>query len=137
MVEASHFFLRREIRFTQCFGIIPLENETVEAAINNRDFHKLELFSLDLEDMSIRNQWLNKMSWMESAFVHFFKEVFEIKSFEQGYHYSFDLCRIGLPKQKYDEIMAVISQFGLTHVSDLIFFIIAKAQDFYSDKVRF
>lgn len=134
----THFFLEyKDDWIYPCFGIIPLQEETVLAAMKNEDFYKLELFSLDLEDMSIRDQWLNKMSWMESAFVHFFKEVFEIKSFEQGYHYSFDLGRIGLPKQKYDEIMAVITKFGLTEVSDLIFFIIATAQDFYNDKVRF
>lgn len=134
----THFFFEwKEDSIYPCFDIKPFQKKTVDAATKNRNFYKLELFPLDIEDLSIRDQWLNKMSWMENAFVHFFKEVFEIKSFEQGYHYSFDLCRIGLPKKKYEEIMAVITKFGLSDVSDLIFFIISKAQDFYNNKVRY
>ena len=35
------------------------------------------------------------------------------------------------------KIVKVITEDNLTDVSELIFFIIAKAQDFYNDKVRF
>lgn len=134
----THFFLEwneDEDWIYPCFGIIPYQEDTLQAAYKNRNFHKLEIFGFDVENRDERR--FNLLVNMEKAFVHFFKEVFEIKSFEKGYHYSFDLCRIGLPQQKYNEIMKLISKHGLAEVWELIFFIIAKAQSFYNDHVRF
>lgn len=136
--DSTHFFLEwnKECNWIYpCFNINPMEQETVIEGIKNKDFHKLEIFGFDVENRDERRFKL--LVNMENTFVHFFKEVFEIRAVEEGYHYSFDLCRIGLPKQKYDEIMNVITKYGLTDISELIFFIIAKAQDFYNEKVRF
>jgi len=134
----THIFLEwneKEDWIYPCFGIIPPEEETFEAAKQHRDFHKLEILGMDVENRDERR--FNLLINMENAFLHFFKEVFEIDAFEEGYHYHFDLCRICLPKQKYEEIMKVVTQYGLTDVWELIFFIIAKAQDFYCEEVRF
>lgn len=118
-----------------CFGIMPPQPETFEAAKANRDFHKFSIFDYDPESRDENR--LRFLSQMEQAFLHFFKEVFEIKTYERGVGYSFDLARIVLPKSKYDEIMGVIEKHGLFQIWELVFFIIAKAQDLYNDEIRF
>lgn len=134
----THFFLEwneEENWIYPCLGIIPLEAETFEAAKQHKDFHKLEIFDFDVENRDENRFRL--LCRMEQAFLHFFKEVFEIKSYERGVGYSFDLARLVLPKKTYDAIMKVIETHGLTQIGELIFFIIAKAQDFYNEKVRY
>jgi hypothetical protein len=134
----THVFLEwneEENRLYPCFGIIPHDEETLQAATNNRDFHTLDIFGFDVENRDENRFRL--LCQMEQTFLHFYKEVFEIKSYERGVGYSFDLCRIVLPKTRHDEITKVIEQHGLTQISELIFFIISKAQDFYNENVRF
>lgn len=134
----THFFLEwneEKNWIYPCLGIIPLEAETFEAAKQNREFHKLEIFDFDVENRDENRFRL--LCRMEQAFLHFFKEVFEIRTYERGVGYSFDLARIVLPKKTYDAIMKVIETHGLNQIWELIFFIISKAQDFYNDNVRY
>ena len=118
-----------------CFGIVPPQEETFEAAKLKRGFHKLELFGFDVENRDEKR--FNLLINMEKAFLFYFKEIFDIRAIEEGYHYSFDLSRIVLPKKTSDEIMKVITEHNLTEVSELIFYIISKAQDFYTHKVKY
>lgn len=134
--DATHFFLEWDVKenwIYHCFDVNPALDETVIAALNNKDLYQLNIFEFDIENRNeVRLALIQKM---EHDYVHFFKEVLEIEAFTQGYMFYFDLVRIALPNKKYDEIMQVINEFDLTDISELIFYIISKAQIFFHDKV--
>lgn len=134
----THFFLEwdsKEEWVYPCFDIIPPQEETFEAAKSNRNLNKMEIFGFDIENRDEKR--FNLLVNMERTFLFYFKEVFEIKAIEEGYHYSFDLSRIVLSKKDYDAITTMITTHNLTEVSELIFYIICKAQTFYNHNVRF
>lgn len=117
------------------WDVTRFHDENLEKARQEKDFLEIEI--MQITDGFFRNSSFDAHGWMHEAFLHFFKEVFEIKAFVQGHHWHFDFSRLILPKSLFHEIMNVINDHDLLHVRDLILFIIAKTQDFYSEHVRF
>lgn len=66
-----------------------------------------------------------------------FKEVFKLPDTMGGMMNEFDLARIIIRKKTFDEIHQLIKDNNLTHVQDLIFFIIAKIGDVYISEIEF
>lgn len=117
------------------WDIFRFDDKKLEIARQEKDYLEIHLFPIS--DGVSRESSFHAHGWMQDAFLNFFKEVFEIQSFIQGYHWHFDFSRLILPKPLFDEIMGVIEDNGLTDVRDLILFIIAKTQDFYLEHVKF
>lgn len=133
--SSTHVFLEwaEDGGIYPCFGIHPFFEDTLAVAKKHKDFHAMELFTPGTENND-RNRF-DKIVWMRDAFLHFFKDVFEVPAYQEGYLYFFDLKRIGLPKQTCEAVMKVITEYGLNDYLELIFFIIAKAQGFYNKNV--
>jgi len=76
-------------------------------------------------------------NWQLGLLVEFFKEVFEEKAFLHGYQPSNKYYRVILPKTKHDEIINCINDFELLPIRDLLFEVIAIAQDNYVEHIAF
>lgn len=72
-----------------------------------------------------------------SLLVSFFKEVFQEKSFYEGYLRGHQYYSLILPKTKYLEIINFINYYELLPIRDLIFELIAIAQHIYTEKIAF
>jgi hypothetical protein len=137
--DSIHFFLEWYEEGNgayPCFRVNLMESDTITDALNNPDFYKLDLFKFDVENRGAHDRpRFNLLGQMSYEYVLYFKEVLEIRSVQDGYMFFFDLDKIGLPKNKYEEIMQVLNKYELVHIKELIFYIIAKAQDYYNEKV--
>ncbi len=83
------------------------------------------------------NNYMRHHGWCRSLAYHFFKEVFKLPDTMGGMMNEFDLARIIIRKKTFDEIHQLIKDNNLTHVQDLIFFIIAKIGDVYISEIEF
>ncbi len=76
-------------------------------------------------------------NWQLGLLVKFFKEVFEERAFIEGYQPSNKFFRIILPRQERDRISNFINDFELLTIKDLIYEIIAIAQEKYVEDIAF
>lgn len=83
------------------------------------------------------DNYMSHHGWCRSLAYHFFKEVFKFPDTMGGMMNEFDLARIIIRQKTFDEIQQLIKDNNLTHVQDLIFFIIAKIGDVYIDEIEF
>ena len=83
------------------------------------------------------NNHMRHHGWCRSLAYHFFKEVFKLPDTMGGMMNEFDLARIIIRKKTFDEIQQLITGYKLTHIQDLIFFIIAKIGDVYISEIEF
>lgn len=83
------------------------------------------------------NNHMQHHAWCRNLAYHFFKEVFMLPDTMGSLMNEFDLARIIIRKKTFDEIESLIKENNLTHIKDLIFFIIAKIGDVYLGEVEY
>lgn len=81
--------------------------------------------------------YIRYCNWQLSLRVQFFKEVFNERSFVEGYQPQNKFQRIVIPPAIHNEILNIINDFGLLNIRDLILELIASAQEIYVQDVAF
>ena len=81
--------------------------------------------------------YINHSNLQLSLRVEYFKEVFDERAFIDGYQPQHKFHTIVLPTAIYYEIMNVINDYELLHVKDMIFELVATAQDIYIRDMAF
>ncbi|MBF4485769.1 hypothetical protein [Flavobacterium sp. CSZ] len=100
----------------------------------------LEVFELKLyasPEKPPYDEYIRHGNWQLNLLISYFGDIFNDRSAEQGVGASHTYYKIILPKKTYYEIMAVINEYGLLPMRDLIFEVIAIAQQNYTDDIAF
>lgn len=117
------------------FDIVRFEESSLTDAKVDADYCEIILFRTpDLPPFDFSIQYHN---WMLGLYTEYFKEVFDIRAFRQGFMPSFEYFRIILPKHLYADICNFINENELLHVKDLILHIISVAQNIVTEEVGF
>lgn len=117
------------------FDLFSKTDNRMESARANPDFCEVTLYkSPDKPPYDFSIQYHN---WQLRLLVKFFKEVFEERAFIQGYQPSNKFFRIILPREIRDNISNFINDFNLLQIKDLIYEIIATAQEKYIEDIAF
>jgi hypothetical protein len=133
----------RKIRYTYVFRIYDEERKRHVPCFDihrsselNSDLIKIHLYPLP-EGMTYRDQYIRHSNRQLAMRTRFFKEVFEERAFVEGYQPSHKFAYIILSRSVHDQIMNCMNDHGLLPIRDLIFEIIAIAQDKYVEDIVF
>jgi hypothetical protein len=114
--------------------------EEYENAKSHKDFKEIMLFQ-HIEDephnWDCHNKQILFHNWLLNLYITFFKEVLDLDFADMGYMPSFEKFRIILPKKEYSEIENFIKKYNLSLIHDLIYEIIAEAQNKYTEHIDY
>lgn len=130
-----HYYDEKKDHYFPYFGLFSSTDERMEIAKQEPDFFEKELYSTP--DNPPYGFFIGYHNWQLGMLVDFFKEVFEERAFIEGYMPSHKYYRVILPKPKYEEILNCINEFELLAIRDLLFEVIATAQDNYVEHIAF
>jgi hypothetical protein len=130
-----HYYDEKKEHYFPYFGLISSADRRLENARQDPDFFEKQLYWTPDEPPYDFFIWHHNRQL--GMLVEFFKEVFEEQAFIEGYQPSHKYYRVILPKQKYNEIINCINEFGLLPIRDLLFEVIATAQHKYVEHIAF
>jgi hypothetical protein len=117
------------------WGLFSSAEAGIAEARKDPEFMEVELYAMP--DTPPYSFFIRHHNGQLGLLVHFFKEVFEERAFLEGYMPDHKYSRVILPKKRYEEIINVINDNGLLPIRDLIFEIIAIAQNKYVGEMVF
>lgn len=117
------------------FDIYSSTNKNIEAAKKVPDFFERVLYWIP--DKPPYDFYISHHNWQLALLNQFFNDVFDLRSISGGAIQSHKFFKIILPKTKYDEIINCINDFELLNIRDLLFEVIAIAQENYIENIAF
>ncbi|MBK6523979.1 MAG: hypothetical protein IPG08_17665 [Sphingobacteriaceae bacterium] len=117
------------------FGLFSALDEALEKAKKDSNFYEKQIYWTP--NHPPYDFFIQYHNWQLELLVEYFKEVFEERAFMDGYQPAHKYFKIILPKTLHDEIINCINDFELLPIRDLLFEVIAVAQDKYIDDVAF
>lgn len=117
------------------WGLFSSADAGMVEARKDPEFLEVELYAMP--DKPPYGFFIRHHNGQLGLLVNFFKEVFEEQAFLEGYMPDHKFSRVILPKKRYEEIMNAINENGLLPIRDLIFEVIAIAQDKYIEDIVF
>lgn len=117
------------------FDLFSLEEKRMEKARLDPDFQEVRIYKAPEHPPYDFHIW--HANQQLAMLVEFFKEVFEERAFIDGYLPQNKYYTIILPTSKYNEIINFINDFELLPIRDLLFEVIAIAQNKYVEEIAF
>lgn len=130
--EHLYFFKRfnEELKFyTPCFIVKDFDDNDLDKILEDPKCRKLNLFQK--AEHSSYPFHVYYSNYQLDLFLTYFKEIFEERAFIEGHMPTHRLFELVLPESTYLEIINFINNYNLLTVRDLIFELIALAQDYY------
>jgi hypothetical protein len=115
-----------------CFDLLDDRDKKLEQAKKQTDFAEVHLFKTP--DTPTDNH-IQHHNWQLELYIKYFNEVFNMRAYVDGFMPNFKYWRLILRKTTYNAILDCINAYKLQPISDLIFEIIANAQDIYLEEV--
>lgn len=137
--ERKYTYVFKEYR-EEIKHFFPIYNKSGVQYPISQEREILEVYELQLYSSPEKppyDQYIKHANWQLGLLINYFGNVFNDRSAEQGVVPSHKYYKIILPKKTYFEIMGVINEYGLLQMRDLIFEVIAIAQQNYTDDIAF
>ncbi len=127
------YYDEKKKRFRALFELDCEKQTNLEKARKDKNFVEHELYKMP--DAPPYDKSIKHKQWMLGLLIDFFKEAFNIKAFDLGYIPQNKYYRVILTKKEFDSIQDFIKSNKLENIGDLIFEIIATAQNIYFEDV--
>src|SRR5262245_60908295 len=129
-----HYYDQERQLYFPYFDLFSSMGERMNNATSDPNFLEIHLYRC-AEGMEFTNKYIYHTNQQLEILTKFFKEVFEDRSFIDGYQPSHKFTQVILPKIIYDQIIVCINEYQLLPIRDLIFEIICIAQKKYVSEV--
>lgn len=122
-------------RYIPYFDIRDFDDKKLVEAKRKPEFKEIVLYWTP--DRPPYDFFIHYHNWQLSLLVNYFKEVFEERSFVNGFIPTHKYYRVILPKELHEEILNHLNESKLLLIRDLLIEVIATAQHKYVEDITF
>lgn len=129
------YYDKKKEYFFPCFNLFGTSDPKFKEVKQDTQYFEKQLYYTP--DQPPFDFYIGYHNWQLELLITFFKEVFEEKAFVEGYEPMHKYFKLILPKATHDQIINCINDYELLQIRDLLFEVIAIAQQKYIEDIAY